>query len=248
VILGQGVEGVELAEQCRRIGLDVTLTGRDSRLMQHWLDEALSARLQALLEDRGIRCHFDQSPVAVVKEADGYTLSCQTKQFHGDMILASTGIRGNPSLARELGIYGETGILVDAYCRTSQPGIYAAGDAVQTPSGWPTGLWHWAEYQGNLAALNMAGQNEALENAPTRLKCEPFGQFLYSMSYQEVGSSDDSKLFMDDPSGYLRIFSRRGRSIAALMEGLGKGVSKILDEGIKTGDSPEALFKALQKE
>ncbi|QEN06478.1 FAD-dependent oxidoreductase [Oceanispirochaeta crateris] len=247
LVLGQGVEGVELAEQCSRLGLTVTLIGRDDRLMKRWLDESQSARLLALLEQKGVRCIFGQSPCEIGKEGEGYTMKCDNQQFHGDMILSSTGICGNPVLAEDLGIYAQTGVPTDLYCQTEIPGIYAAGDVVQTPPGWPTGLWHWAEYLGTVAAMNMGGQKQMMENRPTRLKSEPFGSFYYSMSYQEVQSSDKSDVFMDNDRGYVRIFSREGRSISALMTGLGKGISKILDAGVKIGKAPGKIFATIEE-
>jgi len=251
LILGQGVEGIELAEQCSLMGLHVTLTGRDDRLMKRWLDTEQSRRLRVLMESRGVDLHFDQHIEEVRKDGDRYSLISREQTLAGDLILSSTGIKGNPVLAEDLGIYGDRGILTDLYCRTGLPGIFAAGDVVQLPAGWPGGLWHWSEHHGKTAALNMCGIPAELTNSPSRLKSEPFGSFYYSMSFQTVLESDRSIVFRNDDRLYLRLFSRDNQSIAALMTGLGKAESKILDGGIKSGMPPEtlaeAVFKAAEK-
>jgi len=247
IILGQGVEGVELAEQCRLMGHHVTITGRDSRLMQRWLDEEQSRRLLALMESRGVQFSFNQHMEEVRKEENVIKLKSREETLTGDLILSSTGIVGNPDLAQAMGIYGRTGILINEFNETALPGIFAAGDAVQFPEGWPRGLWHWAEYQGSVAALNMGGIQTKLVHSPTRLKCEPFGEFYYSMSLQLAIDNDQSTVYRNDSELYLRIFSRQNRSIAALMTGLGKAESKVLDRGIKSGMPPEDLYKAVLK-
>jgi 3-phenylpropionate/trans-cinnamate dioxygenase ferredoxin reductase component len=231
-VLGQGVEGVEIAEQCRKMGLEVYLTGRDSRLMQRWLDERLSGKLLDLLSSEGIHCSFNRDVSKITKKGELYRVHSSTEILEADIVLASTGIRGNPALTEALGIYGEKGIACDLQLKTRIPDIYAAGDAVEVPPGWPRGLWHWAEYQGRTAAINMSGGSQSIENTPTRLKCEPFGNFYFSMALQDVVEGDHSTVFFDDERGYLKIFEREGRTVAALMEGLSKTESKILEKGI----------------
>ena len=240
-VIGQGVEGVEIAEQCRKMGLEVYLTGRDSRLMQRWLDVRLSGKLLSLLNSEGVHCSFSRDVSKITKEGDFYRVHSPGEVLEVDIVLSSTGIRGNPVLAEALGIYGEKGIACDTSLQSSIKDIYAAGDAVEVPSGWPRGLWHWAEYQGRTAAMNMSGESESVENTPTRLKCEPFGKFYFSMALPDVNEDDKSTVFFDDKRGYLKIFEREGRSVAALMEGLGKADSKILEKGILQGMPAESL-------
>ncbi len=245
VVVGQGVEGIELAEQCRLLGREVHITGRDKRLMQRWTDERLSERLRRLLEDNGIGCSFSQDLKEIYTEEDTCIIRSTTETLEAEMVLSSTGIRGNPFLAEKLGIYGESGILCDEYLETSVKGVYAAGDAVQSLPGWPRGLWHWAEYQGRLAAVNMTGGREALANIPTRLKTEPFGSFFFSMALQTVIPGDSSKVYLDSEEGYLRIYSRESGSIAALMEGFGKAASKCLEKGIREKTDPDRLAESV---
>ncbi|MDC7233076.1 MAG: FAD-dependent oxidoreductase [Spirochaetales bacterium] len=240
-VLGLGVEAVEIAEQCCRMGLDVVLAGRDSRIMERWLDETLSAKLLGLLKQEGIDCRLSQNISKLSRQGSVYTVFSDGELMETDLILASTGIRGNPSLALPLGIYGDRGILCNLRLETGLPDIYAAGDAVESLPGWPRGLWHWAEYQGRTAALNMSGESESLENRATRLKCEPFGKFYFSMALQDLREDDKGTVYSDSEEVYLKIFERQGRSVAALMEGLSKDQSKILEKGILLGEPSEEI-------
>ena len=256
VVIGQGVEGVELAEQCCIADSEVLLIGREDRLMGRWLDPALSGRMEDLLQGRGIQCRYNLLPLSVSRSEDSFILNCGVEDVETDLIISSLGIKGNPYLAEDLGIYGSTGIVIDRQCRTSVPDIFAAGDVTQSDPGWPRGLWHWAEFQGKTAALNMAASavgtlldGPELYNRPTRLKCEPFGDFYFSMALDEVKDSDDSYVFVDNETRYLRIFERDGKSIAALMQGYGKAGGKALEKAVQEGlnaDDASAKLMASQ--
>jgi NAD(P)H-nitrite reductase large subunit len=65
--------------------------------------------------------------------------------------------------------------------QTSAEGIYAAGDVAEHDGGVTTELWHAAEYQGEVAALNAIGKVTPFDNPPFRLKCEVFGSYFFSV-------------------------------------------------------------------
>lgn len=65
----------------------------------------------------------------------------------------------------------EAGIKTDAFLQTSQKDVYAAGDVAAYPywySGVPTRIEHYNEaiYQGSVAALNMSGKKQPVDNIP----------------------------------------------------------------------------------
>ncbi len=254
VVIGQGVEGVELAEQCRLAGCEVLIMGRESRMMARWFDPVLSRMMEDLLEEKGIDCRYSLLPRSVVCEDSSFVLECGDQRIEADLILSSLGVRGNPHLAKDLGLYGETGILTDRHCRSSSSRIFAAGDVVQSDPGWPRGLWHWAEYQGKTAALNMAASmgdghpDEAPElfNRLTRLKCEPFGDFFFSMAYDAGGDYDGDRVYMKSDKRYLRIFEREGKSVAALMRGWGKAGGKALEKAVRNGSPAAEIAEELE--
>ena len=253
LILGQGVEGIELAEQCRLMNRDAVVTGMDDRLMKKWLDPALSARLLNLVKKNGVDCVFD-APVIRVEynpHADyPYTLISGGSVLKGDLILASLGIKPDTGLTASLGINGPSGIAVNTHMETILPGIYAAGDVVEPSSLDSYGLWHAAEYQGRTAGLNMAGIPSGMEDHPARMKCEVFGDFFFSMCLKRVCADDretgwDDHSFMDSRGRYLKLFIRDGKTIAALMAGMKKPGAKALEKGVRQKLSPPQILKWL---
>ncbi len=255
LILGQGVEGIELSEQCRLMNRDVVVTGLDDRLMKKWLDPALSQRLLELLKKNGIACIFNApvQSVEVHEKADyPYTLISDGSVQNGDLILASVGIKPNTEIAASLGICGPIGIAVNFNMETIIPGIYAAGDVLEPTGLGSYGLWHAAEYQGQVAGLNMAGTPAERDNRAARLKCEVFGDFFFSMCLDRVHPEDretgwQGDRFTDETGRYLKLFVREGKTIAALMAGMQKAGAKILEKGVQENRPPAEIVEALSQ-
>ena len=253
LILGQGVEGIELAEQCRRMNRDVVVTGLDDRLMKKWLDPALSQRLLDLLKKNGVACIFN-APVISAEHHDladyPYTLISKESVQNGDLILASAGVKPNITIAESLGICGPLGIAVNFRMETIIPGIYAAGDVLEPAGLGSYGLWHAAEYQGMVAGLNMAGIPTERDNRAARMKCEVFGDFFFSMCLERVRPEDQEKGWQDDQFSdsegrYLKLFVRDGKTIAALMAGMQKAGAKILEKGVQENLPPAEILESL---
>jgi NAD(P)H-nitrite reductase large subunit len=244
LIIGQGVEGVEMAEQCRLMGLDVVSTSTSNRLMNRWLDEELSNRLEKLLISQGIKIRYKEKPIDLSRKKENFylTLAGNGKReiLESQIVLASTGITGCISLLTPHntdGLLGPRGVLTDKYMQTLFPGIYAAGDMVQMPPGWASGLWHSAQKQGYTAALNMAGIITERQNTPVRLKCEVFGAFFFSMAYDRVLGEPSGSLnewILNREDSYVRVFFKEGKALGALMEGLkvkAKELASLVEKG-----------------
>ena len=250
LVIGQGVEGVEIAEQFTLAGMSVLSLSSSSRLMKRWLDPFLSARLAGLLESKGVRllykrkvcsCSPGPNPVLSVEGPEG------GEKHNADLILASVGVKADTALldspeGKE--ILGPGGIRCDSRLETAWEGVYAAGDVVDVPDGWATGLWHSAEHQGKIAALNMAGIPTEWTNLPIRLKCEVFGEFYFSMAYDRACREPDvrEKIFVQDEHRYLKAFFKEGRLTGALMQGM-KPFAKPLARLVVGGCSEEELKK-----
>jgi 3-phenylpropionate/trans-cinnamate dioxygenase ferredoxin reductase component len=98
--------------------------------------------------------------------------------------VVGTGVKPNDALAAAAGLATDGGIVVDEYCRTSDPAIFAAGDAVRFPA--PHGLirlenWKHAQDQGAVAGRNAAGGNEVYRTVPS------FWSEQYDLYLQGVG-------------------------------------------------------------
>ncbi len=164
VLAGGGFIGLEMAENLRELGLDVTIVQRPAQLMSPF-DTEMASFLHAKLRQRGVKLllgrtveGFEQAQGAVrVRLKDEGTLTA-------DMVVLAIGVVPDSHLAKEAGL--ELGIrdsiLVDDRMETSAPDIYAVGDAVQVKH-FVTGedalvsLAGPANRQGRIAADNICG-------------------------------------------------------------------------------------------
>jgi len=161
VVVGGGFIGLEAAENLRERGLDVTLVELAGQVLPP-LDPEMAAPLAAKLQEHGIRVELGTQITKVLPRtvvlADGRTVPA-------DLVLMSIGVRPDSTLARQAGLaVGERGgIAVDAMMRTSDPGIYAVGDAAEKRdvlSGEPIliPLANLANRHGRLVADAIAGR------------------------------------------------------------------------------------------
>lgn len=165
VVVGGGFIGVEMAENLLHRGLDVSLVEMLPQIMPN-LDPEIAWPLQKHLEEHG--CRFALGDPVAGFEAAGGSLDVLTKdgsRHRGDLVILALGVRPETSLALEAGLaIGPTGgIEVDSHMRTSDPNIWAVGDAVQVRNvvtGIPQllALAGPANRQGRIAADNIAGR------------------------------------------------------------------------------------------
>jgi NADPH-dependent 2,4-dienoyl-CoA reductase/sulfur reductase-like enzyme/rhodanese-related sulfurtransferase len=167
VVVGGGFIGLEMAENLVHRGFDVTIV----EMLEHVLgpiDAEHAMMVEAHLESHGVRLAMGDA-VASFRRGSATALEVSTrsgKQYSADVVILALGVRPNVSLAREAGLaIGELGgIQVDEHMRTSDPNIFAVGDAVEV-SDFVTGrrtlipLAGPANRQGRIAADVIAGRS-----------------------------------------------------------------------------------------
>ena len=165
VIVGGGFIGLEMAENLVRRGLKTTIIEMLDQLMAP-LDFEMAGLVQAHLKEKGVRCILGKG-VASFSEKGGQVIvtTSDGKNYESDLVILSIGIRPENRLARDSGLeIGQRGgIKVDGTMRTSDPDIYAVGDAVEVRdfvTGMPTmtALAGPANKQGRIAADNAMGR------------------------------------------------------------------------------------------
>ena len=130
VVIGAGFIGLEMAENLRKRGLNVTIVEKAPHVLPP-LDEEMAAFVQAELLKNGIQVMTSQS--ATRFEDKGKVIVLENGQkIASDVTILSVGVQPENALAQaagiELGLRG--GILVNERYETSQPDIYAVGDAI----------------------------------------------------------------------------------------------------------------------
>ncbi|MEM6378110.1 MAG: FAD-dependent oxidoreductase [Bacteroidota bacterium] len=129
LVIGGGYIGLETAASLKKLGGDVTVLERDSRVLARVTVPELSSFFQELHEKNGVDIFTNKNVIQIERVADEYIVECADgSRFQSEMIVLGVGIQVNSSLAAAAGLEIENGIKVDATARTSDPDIYAIGD------------------------------------------------------------------------------------------------------------------------
>ena len=164
VMVGGGFIGLEVAENLRELGIDVTIVQRPKQLMNPF-DADMASFIHAEMRKHGVKLALGYS-VEGFEEKDGGVdvLLKDQPSIHADMVVLAIGVTPESTLAKDAGLaLGMKGsILVNDRMETSVPDIYAVGDAVQVKH-YVTGqdaliaLAGPANKQGRIAADNICG-------------------------------------------------------------------------------------------
>lgn len=133
VLAGGGFIGLEMAENLRELGMEVTIVQRGSQLMPPF-DQDMAAYIQAEMRRHGVNLALDRSVEGLRPREGGVeVLLKDAPSLYGDMVILAMGVTPDSKLAREAGLAlgMRDSILVNDRMETSQPDIYAVGDAVQ---------------------------------------------------------------------------------------------------------------------
>jgi len=164
VMVGGGFIGLEVAENLRELGLEVTIVQRPKQLMNPF-DADIAAFIHAEVRKHGVQLALGHS-VAGFEEKNGgiQVLLKDNPPLQADLVVLAIGVTPESGLAKDAGLaLGMKGsILVNDRMETSVPDIYAVGDAVQVKH-YVTGedaliaLAGPANKQGRIAADNICG-------------------------------------------------------------------------------------------
>lgn len=169
VVVGGGFIGLEVAENLIELGLKVDLVEMLNQVMAP-VDYEIAAEVHQHLELHGVSLHLGDGLKSIESGAQS-PLQVNTSsglELAADLVILSIGVRPNSRLAKDAGLEMEPRghICVNSHMQTSDPDIYAVGDAVQIDScltGKPTflALAGPAAKQARVAADHMVGRDAA---------------------------------------------------------------------------------------
>jgi dihydrolipoamide dehydrogenase len=158
LVVGSGAIGIEFASFFRNMGAEVTVVEVLDRILPVE-DAEISAFARKSFEKQGMKFLTGARVTGASKSADSITVSVesggQTREIEVDRVISAIGIVGN---VEGLGLEGtkvvveRSHVVIDAFCRTGEPGVYAIGDLAGAP--W---LAHKASHEGVVCVEKIAG-------------------------------------------------------------------------------------------
>jgi NADPH-dependent 2,4-dienoyl-CoA reductase/sulfur reductase-like enzyme/rhodanese-related sulfurtransferase len=253
VVVGGGYIGLEMAENLVHRGLEVTLVEMLDQVMVP-LDPECARLVERHLEKNGVRLALSDAVAGFKQTASGSleVLTKSGKAYPAEMVILAIGVRPETALAKMAGLtIGERGgIRVDDQMRTSDPDIFAVGDAVEVKD-FITGEWSLiplagpANRQGRIAADVIAGRTSRFRGTQGTSVIGIFGATVATTGVNEklltrLNHKDYEKvyLFPNSHAGYypgaktivLKVIFRKsdGRLLGAQALGM-DGVEKRID-------------------
>lgn len=137
LVVGGGFIGIEAAENLVEMGVETTLVQRPAQLLKP-LDPDMAAFVHAEMRAHGVRLVLGGSLEEVTEEPQGLAVRLRDGEvLKADLLVLAIGVAPEVSLAAEAGLAlgSRGGIATDEAMRTSDPDIFAAGDAVEVTHG-----------------------------------------------------------------------------------------------------------------
>jgi len=217
VVIGGGFIGLETAENLLHVGFDVTLIEMGDQVLAP-LDPEHAFLVEGHLKRYGVRLALNDAVTGFSQSANG-ALEVSTQSgmtYPADIVILALGVRPDTALARTAGLdIGELGgIRVDEQMRTSDPDIFAVGDAVEVKD-FVTGQWSLvalagpANRQGRIAADVIAGRDSRFRGTQGTSIIGLFGAAaawtgVNEKTLKKLGAQDYEKiyLFPNSHAGY----------------------------------------------
>jgi 3-phenylpropionate/trans-cinnamate dioxygenase ferredoxin reductase component len=202
VIIGGGYIGLEVAASLRKLGCAVAVVEALERVMNRVVAPPVSAFFAAEHARRGVEIVTGAAVASLEADAHVARVVCTDgRAFAADLVVIGIGAVPNDELARDAGLEVENGVMVDAFGRTSDPAIFAAGDVTNHPNALFARRLrlesvHNAMEQAKAVARTIAGEPQPYTDVPW------FWSDQYDLKLQiaGVGDPDDELILRGDPA------------------------------------------------
>lgn len=167
VVIGAGFIGLEMAENLHHLGMQVTIIEMGNQVLAP-VDFTIAALAQQHIRSKGVNLMLNTAVTGFSRTGTGLEVQVKDQAaLEADVVILSIGVKPDTRLAADAGITigNGRGILVNEYLQTSNPDIYAVGDAIEfinpiTGNSMPTYLAGPANKQGRICANNMVLGNQ----------------------------------------------------------------------------------------
>ena len=191
-VVGGGFIGLEMMEAFHQLGIKTTLLELSEQVMTP-VDREMAGFVHKEIKDKGIDLRLGSALQSVTETKEGLTLSLSTGEtLDTNLLIMAIGVKPETKLASEAGLQlGELGgIYTNSHLQTSDPSIYAVGDAIEekdfiTGNQTVVPLAGPANRQGRMAADNMLGRNESYQGTQGTAICKVFDLAVASTGKNE---------------------------------------------------------------
>ncbi|MQA97902.1 MAG: pyridine nucleotide-disulfide oxidoreductase [Streptosporangiales bacterium] len=214
IIAGAGFIGSEVASTAVAAGASVTVLEQAPVPLAHAIGPRMGEVCAGLLREAGVDLRTSERVASVTERSGGVEVrTAAGTVLAGDALVVGIGMLPNDEVAAASRLDVSDGVLVDEHCRTSAPGVFAAGDVARhyhPPSGRHVRVEHVdnATAQGMAAAKNMLGKAVPYD-APHWFYSEQFGHDL-----QFAGDAEgcDELVSRGDPASrdFVAFYLRKG--------------------------------------
>jgi NADPH-dependent 2,4-dienoyl-CoA reductase/sulfur reductase-like enzyme len=220
VVIGGGFIGLETAASARLRGCAVTVVELADRLMARCVPPEISQTFLDLHRKQGVDIRLGAG-VARIEGTDrvARVLTSEGETLAADLVVVGIGITPDTGLAQAAGLAVDDGIVVDEYCRTSAPDVFAAGDVTRHFSpvyGRHLRLESWqnAQNQAIAAARVMCGEETPYAEVPWMWS----DQFDAKLEVAGMPAAWDAVVLRGDPStgAYMLFQLSGGRPVGAM--------------------------------
>ena len=172
LFVGGGVIGMELAATVAQAGCKATVIEAQANIMGRFFPASVSDFLGAVHRDRGVEIVLNEQ-ISEVSLAPGKEIQVELgngETYLTDELVIGVGALPNTEVAEAMGLEVSSGIVVDEYCRTSLPQVYACGDVAEFQHPrygrvrWEN--WKHAQQHGRHAARCILGGSDHYDETP----------------------------------------------------------------------------------
>jgi 3-phenylpropionate/trans-cinnamate dioxygenase ferredoxin reductase component len=223
VIVGAGYIGLEVAAVAIKTGLDVEIVEFAPRALARVAGPELSAFYERVHAAAGVKFRFNTGVEGFIPAAhDGNhvgAVRCSGGvELAADLVLVAAGLVPNVELAEAAGLAMGNGIVVDEFCRTSDPDILAIGDCVEFPLPYAGRRVRLESVPNALEHARVAAT--VINGAPSPYNAVPwFWSDQYNYKLQSVGLSQGYDIAVPrpgrTPESFIVFYLKDGRVLAA---------------------------------
>lgn len=244
-VVGGGLLGLEAAGALKNLGIKTHVVEFANVLMAEQLDMIGGEQLRHKIEEMGVSVYTSKNTQEILHTPQGKVMQfVDGTSLEIDFIVFSTGIRANDQLARDcqLDIGARGGIVINDYCQTSDPDIYAIGECACW-QGKVFGLVAPGYKMAQIAVVHLLGGNIPFDGADMSAKLKLMGVDVGSIGdakAKTVGSR--SYIYLDENIPVYKklvVSNDNKKLLGAVLVGDTKDYSNLLQLMLNNMDLPE---------